>query len=260
MSTVPKIVVCDGNNLYAVCYFSLKGNTSKLVDSFIGILRGVIEREQEATHLIVCWDSEDSRKKKEDVSYKAGRTPKPENYYDAFYDVQNKLQDEHVQQYAVDDIEADDIIAKVVGAAKKKGYKCVIVSNDKDMYQLIQPDDSCYIFNTVKQTWIDYKKFHEEYGIEPNQFTYILALQGKVSNNIPGVKGIGEKTALKIIQKYGSIDGLYASDMSELSPKYIEKLTAGKDDAYASLKQVEFLTDFGLPKTTCAEIPNLFRM
>lgn len=255
-----KLMLVDANNLYAVTYYSLKGDTSRLIDSFIGILRTVIEREPDTTHLFVCWDSEDSRKKKEEQSYKAGRTPKPANYYDKFYELQNRLEDEHVQQYVVDDIEADDIIAKIVNAAKKKGYKCVIVSNDKDMYQLIEKDDSVYIFNTVKQTWIDYNKFHQDYGIEPHQFKFCLALMGKASNNISGVKGIGEKTAIKAIQAYGDLDKLYSSDFSGISKKFAQRIKDGKDDAYKSLRQVEFLEDFKLPKPTNAVIPNLFRL
>lgn len=255
-----KLILVDANNLYAVTYYSVKGDTTRIIDSFCGILRTVIEREQEATHLFICWDDNESKKKKEDETYKSGRSPKPDNYYDEFYPLQNYLEDNKVQQYVVEDIEADDIIAKIVEAAKRKGYKCVVVSNDKDMYQLIEKNDSVYIFNTVKQTWIDYKKFHAEYGIEPGQFKYVLALMGKASNNIAGVKGIGEKTAIKAIQKHGDFDTLFNSDFSGISKKFAQKLKDGKDDAYKALKQVEFLTDFRLSKPTCAVIPDLFRM
>jgi DNA polymerase-1 len=180
--------------MYAVLYFSLKGNVSEVPDSFIGMLQGIVEREGDATHLFVCWDDETSKKKIEDESYKAGRQPKPENYHHAVKPLRQKLDDLKIQQYRIKEIEADDVIAKIVNAAKLKGYKCVIVSNDADMYQLIEKDDSVYIFNTMKQDWYDYAKFQKDYpGIEPSQFKYILAIKGKTSNNIKGVPGVGFK-------------------------------------------------------------------
>lgn len=256
-----KLLLLDANNLYAVCYYSLKGNVSEVPDSFIGMLQSVIERESDATHLFVIWDDETSKKKIEDQSYKAGRSPKPENYHHAVKPLRQKLHDMKVQQYRVKEIEADDVIAKIVNAAKTKRYKCVIISNDADMYQLIEKDDSVYIYNTLKQDWIDYVKFQMLYpNIEPSQFKYILAIKGKASNNIKGVSGVGEKGAIQAIQAYGNLDALYASDMTKLKGAVIKKLQAGKDEAYASLKKIEFLTDFSLEKPTMAEIPAVFRI
>ena len=263
MTKQVKIIIIDANNMYALLYYSpsLKGNVSELPESFIGMLQGICEREQDATHLFVCWDSEESRKKKEDESYKAGRTPKPANYHDAVLPLKQKLEELRVQQYSVPDIEADDIIAKLVSAAKIKGFKCVVVSNDHDFYQFIEKDDSVYLFNTLKQNWFDYAKFQEEYpGIEPSQFKYVLSIMGKGSNNIKGVPGVGEKGAIQAIQAYGSLDALYASDMSKLKGAVVKKLQAGKEEAYASLKKVEFLTDFPLSKPTMAEMPEAFRL
>lgn len=256
-----KLLLIDFSNMYALLYFSLKGNVSELPEAFIGMLQGICERENDSTHLFVCFDSIESRKKREDESYKAGRTPKPANYHDAVEPLKTKLRELRVQLYIVNEIEADDIIAKIVWAAKIKGYKCVIVSNDHDFYQLIEKDDSVYLFNTLKQNWFDYANFQEEYpGIEPSQFKYILAIMGKTSNNIKGVPGVGEKGAIQAIQAYGSLDALYASDMSKLKGAVIKKLQAGKEEAYASLKKVEFLTDFSLSKPTTAEIPEAFQV
>ena len=255
-----KLIIVDANNMYAVLYYSLKGDVTQLPETFIGMLQGICRTEDDATHLFVVWDSKESRKKHEDESYKAGRTPKPPNYHNAVEPLQQKLNELKVQQYIVPDIEADDIIAKIVNAAKRKQYQCVIVSNDSDMYQLIEKDDSVYIFNTVKQDWFDYTKFQEQYpNIEPYQFKDILAIKGKASNNIKGVHGVGEKGAIQAIQAYGSIKALYESDMSKLKGAVVKKLQAGKEEAFDSLKKVEFLTDFSLPKTTTAEIPEAFR-
>lgn len=255
-----KLLVFDANNLYALLYYSLKGNASEIPDSFVGMLQGICERENDSTHLFICWDSEQCRKKKEDESYKSGRKPKPANYHDAVIPLKQRLEEIKVQQYEVQEIEADDIIAKIVIAAKVKGFKCVIVSNDCDFYQFIEKDDSVYIFNTLKQSWFDYNKFQESYpGIEPSQFKYILSIMGKPSNNIKGVSGVGEKGAIQAIQAYGDLDSLYASDMSKLKGALVKKLQEGKEEAYACLKKVEFLTDFPLPKPTMAKIPETFQ-
>jgi DNA polymerase-1 len=255
-----KLLIVDCPNLYAVCYYSLKGNVSEIPDAFLGILQGIIERDQDITHLFACWDDEVSKKKKENENYKSNRTPKPENFYYAVQPLRQKLTELKIQQYKIEGREADDIIAKIVNAAKIKKFTCVIVSNDSDMYQLIEKD-SVEIFNTLKQDWVDYAKFQTLYpGIEPSQFKYILAIKGKASNNIKGVKGVGEVGAIQAIQAYGSLDALYNSDMSKLKGAVIKKLQAGKDDAYASLKEVEFLTDFSLEKATMAEIPATFKI
>jgi len=254
-----KLILVDGNNLYAIAYYSLKGNTSQLIDTFIGMLRSICEREQDATHMFIAWDSRESRKKKEDEAYKAGRQPKPPNYYNVWQPLQDRLTQEKVQQYQVSGIEADDIIAKIIKAAKKKQCRCVIVSRDKDMYPLLEEDDTVYVYNPVDQDWFDYKKFVNKYGIKPNQYNYVVALMGKASNNTQGVKGIGERTAFKAIQTYGSLDGLYASDMEEVAKRFRKMLKEGKEDAYKTLKQIAFLEDFQLPKSTYAQMPEIFR-
>lgn len=254
-----KLIIIDGNNLYAIAYYSLKGDTSKLVGSFISMLRSVCEREQDATHMFIAWDSKECRKKREDEAYKAGRQPKPPNYYNAWEPLREKLTQEKVQQYQVSGIEADDIIAKIVKAAKKKQCRCVIVSRDKDMYPLLEEDDSVYVYNPVDQDWFDYRRFVEKYGIKPNQYEQVVSLMGKASNNTQGVKGIGERTAFKAIKAYGTLDGIYASDMEEVTKRFRQRLKDGKKDAYKTLKQIGFLEDFQLPKSTCAALSEVFK-
>jgi len=256
-----KLLILDSNNLYAVTYYALKGDTSKLIDSFIGHLRSIIEKEQDVTHLITCWDSAESRKRKETESYKAGRSPKPENYYNAFEPLQKRLAESKVQLYQEQGVEADDIIAKIVKAARKKSYQCVIVSSDKDMYQLLPDDEqdkSVYIYSPQKAEWFDAKNFIDKYGIKPSQYKYVKSLMGDASDNIQGVQGVGETTALKAIVAYGSLDGLYSSDFKQVQKRFVKALKEGKEDAYKSLNQVRFIEDFQLAKTTCAELPELF--
>jgi len=254
-----KIIVVDGNNLYAIAYYSLKGDTSKLVDTFLSMLRGVCEREQDGTHMIIAWDSREIRKKSDDESYKAGRKPKPPNYYNAWDPLLAQLTLEKVQYYQVPGIEADDIIGKIVKAAKKKQCRCVVVSADKDMYPLLEEDDSVYVYNPMTQDWVDYRRFVEKFGIKPNQYEQVVALMGKASNNTKGVEGVGKQTAFKAIQTYGSLDGLYASDMAAITKRFRQKLIDGKEDAYKTLEQIKFLADFQLPKSTCAAMAEIFQ-
>lgn len=117
----------------------------------------------------------------------------------------------------VDGFEADDIIGTVAKKAAEEGYEVIVVSPDKDMIQLVS--ENIKVFNPVSETLYDQQKVVEKYGIKPSQFVDYLAMIGDSSDNIPGIKGIGPKTAQKLLSEFGSLENILQSK-DELSKKY----------------------------------------
>jgi len=139
--------------------------------------------------------------------------------------------------------EADDLLGTLADACDARGDTCIIATGDRDSLQLISEHVSVQMANikgTVKGDLFDTAAFMEKYGIMPAQLVDVKALMGDSSDNIPGVAGIGEKTALQLIAKFGSVDGVYENLASpEIKPGARAKLEAGREMAYMSQKQAK---------------------
>ena len=107
--------------------------------------------------------------------------------------------------------EADDMVASIANDAKQKGLEVRIVSHDKDLYQLIDDANSVYLFDPTKKVIINEEKCIEKYGVKPSQFTDYQSLLGDTADNIPGVKGVGAKTAESLIKEFGTLENIYAN-------------------------------------------------
>ena len=138
--------------------------------------------------------------------------------------------------------EADDIVASIATDAKRKGYEVRIVSHDKDLYQLID-DDMVYLFDPIKKTKINEDKCFLKYGVKPSQFIDYQSLLGDSADNVPGVKGVGAKTAQALIQEYGSLDKIYENIEHIEKTRWKNLLIQGKEMAYLSKKLVTLKTD-----------------
>ena len=138
--------------------------------------------------------------------------------------------------------EADDIIASIAHDAKQKGFEVRIVSHDKDLYQLID-DDRVYLFDPIKKSVINEKHCYEKYGVTPSQFTDYQSLLGDSADNVPGVKGVGAKTAEALIKQYGSLESIYENLESIEKPRWIKLLTESKEMAFISKELVTLKTD-----------------
>lgn len=138
--------------------------------------------------------------------------------------------------------EADDIIASLAIDAKKMGLMVQIISHDKDLYQLID-DGSIYLFDPQKKEKVDSSKCFEKYGVYPNQFIDYQALLGDSADNIPGVKGVGKKTAEALISQYGTLDNIYANLSTIPSKRWAALLEENKEMAYLSRTLVTLKTD-----------------
>ena len=151
--------------------------------------------------------------------------------------------------------EADDVIASLAKDAKQKGLSVRVVSHDKDLLQLIEKD--IYLFNPIKKNEINEEKCFEKYGVYPAQFTNYQSLLGDSADNIPGVKGVGAKTAQALIEKFDNLDNIYSNLENIEKPRWVKLLNEGKDLAYISKKLVTLdntccvidnIEEFNLPK------------
>lgn len=138
--------------------------------------------------------------------------------------------------------EADDIVASIAHDAKLKGLEVRIVSHDKDLYQLID-DDTIYLFDPTKKVIINEEKCFEKYGVHPSQFTDYQSLLGDSADNIPGVKGIGAKTAEALIKEFGTLENIYENIENISKKRTKELLLEGKEMAFISKKLVTLSKD-----------------
>ena len=138
--------------------------------------------------------------------------------------------------------EADDIVASIANDAKEKGLEVRIVSHDKDLYQLID-DDTIYLFDPTKKVVINEEKCVEKYGVKPSQFTDYQSLLGDSADNIPGVKGVGAKTAEALINEFGTLENIYANIENITKKRTKELLIEGKEMAFISKQLVTLSKD-----------------
>jgi len=224
-----KLLIIDGHNVGLRAYFGLIKQGLRTRDG-IGTwgLYGAINslsfyvKEYQPTHLLVAFDKGRSAVRTEIFSeYKANRTnSSPDNFQESRQQInlfEEFCQLANVKTVRVQNIEADDIIAQTVHAYANKFDQVVIVSADHDIKQLIQDNvivvkPSLGQSRDVKQEIHTYKSIREEYDMEPKDLRQIWALTGDKGDNIPGVPGIGEKTALKLLRKYGGFKELLDSD------------------------------------------------
>jgi len=191
----------------------------------------------EADHLVVVFDA--GRKTfRNDIypEYKAHRPPPPEELIPQFDLVRDACKAFNVPSIELEGYEADDIIATYADQAVKKGLVVTIVSSDKDLMQLVT--DQVVMFDPMKNVDIDIEKVTEKFGVGPDRVVDILALAGDSVDNVPGVPGIGVKTAAELINHYGDLETLLDRAEEIKQPKRREKLIAHADDARLSKRLV----------------------
>ena len=193
------------------------------------------------------FDSRKSFRKEAYKEYKANRIEMPEDLakqVDFITLISNLL---GFKTFKSEGYEADDLIAFIAEKFSKSNKTICIVTSDKDLKQLLS--SNVCIYDAQKDIVITREIFENDYGIKPEAFKYILALMGDASDNIPGIKGIGEKTALSLIKSYDSLDGIYNNLDSIKQSKMKELLTSHKEDAYNSLELASFYKDLSLDKS-----------
>ena len=240
-----KLMILDGNSIVNRAFYGVRplsapdGTPTNAVYGFLAILQRMLD-EQKPEAVCVCFDlkAPTFRHKACDF-YKAQRKPMPEELAVQMPLLKETLDAMGIRRYEIEGYEADDILGTAAAVCEKSGWDCVIVTGDKDSLQLVSDTTSVCNVKTIRgQTeTILYtpESFHAEYGFAPAQMVDLKALMGDSSDNIPGVPGIGEKTALDLVRRYGTVDKIYSS-LAELDIKdgVRKKLTEGEDSARQS--------------------------
>ena len=240
-----KLLILDGNSVINRAYFGVKPLTNReglythAIYGFLNILEK-LEREEQPDAVCVSFDLHGPtfRHLKYD-GYKATRHGMPEELRMQMPVMKDVLRAMNIPIYECQGWEADDVIGTVGKICSNNGWECVIATGDRDSLQLI--DDNVHVKLVVSKmgqttaTLYTRKKFQEEYGFEPKKLIDLKALMGDSSDNIPGVAGVGPKTAGELLLKFGSLDGVYENLSDEsIRPKLREKLEEGKENAYLS--------------------------
>ncbi len=220
---LPPLIRADGVNVGAVYGF-----TSMLTKIIL---------EHVCSHLAVVFDSGEKNFRHEIFpEYKSHRPPVPEELIPQFALVREAVTALNIDVLQKKGFEADDIIATVAKQASNQGIKVTIVSSDKDLMQLI--DDNISLFDPMKYKTVREEKVFEKFGVRPDQVADVLALIGDSSDFVPGVPGIGPKTAAELINKFESLEGLYNNIDSVPPSKRKDSLITNKDLAFLSYKLV----------------------
>lgn len=236
-----KMLVIDGNSILNRAFYGVRPLTTK--DGFpTNALYGVVNMIKKqidqtgADGLAVAFDlkAPTFRHKLYDA-YKAGRRPMPEELAQQLPVAKELLAAMGFHVLEKEGYEADDILGTVSAMCERQEIPCYLMTGDRDALQLISDTTHILLATNTETVDTDRAAFREKYGVEPEQFVDVKALMGDSSDNIPGVPGIGEKTALKLIASYGSLDGVYAAlPGAKETPSVLRKLTEGKESAYRS--------------------------
>ena len=256
--SMKKILLVDGNNLvfrsyYATAYSGVimrnsKGFPTNALYGFINMMNRII-REEKPDYILVAFDKGKTFRHEEYTEYKAGRSDTPDELKQQFPVAKEVLKAMGIKYHEMDYYEADDIIGTLSHLAHiDPDFDCEIISSDKDLLQLIEDDVVVRVLKSNDYIMMDRDKFIETYGVEPIKMIDLKALMGDSSDNIPGVAGIGEKTAIKLISEYGSIDNLY-SNIDSIKGKMQEKLIKDKDNCYKSYQLATIVKDIKLDFT-----------
>ena len=240
-----KIILIDGNNLlfrsyYATAYSgsimkNSKGFPTNALYALINMLNKIIQ-EEHPTHVLVAFDKGKTFRHEKYKDYKAGRSETPIELKEQFPVAKQIVEAMGMKYLEIDNYEADDIIGTLANYIDKDLESIgLIVSSDKDLIQLISDKVEMKVLKSGNDyILMDKEKFTEVYGLDnPALMIDLKSLMGDPSDNIPGVKGIGEKTAISLLQKYNTLDGVY-ENIEKISPGVQKKLIENKDNAYMS--------------------------
>ena len=240
-----KLMILDGNSIINRAFFGIRslsapdGTPTNAIYGFITIFERLYA-DIAPDAVAVAFDKHGPTFRHKAVdTYKAGRKPMPEDLVVQMPIMKKVLEQMNIRYYEIDGYEADDILGTAASICTEKGWECVVVTGDKDSLQLVSDNVTvCIIKTRMGQTeTIMYtpERFREEYGFESAAMVDLKSLMGDSSDNISGVAGIGEKTAMELLQKYGTIDKIYEDvDALDVKDSVKKKLTAGKDSAYSS--------------------------
>ncbi len=239
MSPKPTLYIVDGSGYIFRAYYAIrhlsnsKGLPTNAIYGFTQMLLRLL-KDEHPEYLAMVFDSkEPTFRKQEYEPYKANREVPPDDLVPQFDYIKKVVHALNIPLLEMPGFEADDIIATIAKKLVPQENPVVIVTGDKDLMQLV--NHHIHLLDTMKEKRTDISGVKEKFGVSPEQVADVLALMGDTSDNIPGVPGIGPKTASQLIQQFGSLDNLY-SHLEEVSGKKKEDLKKYKAQAYLSKK------------------------
>ena len=249
-----KLMVLDGNSIINRAFYGVKPLTTRdglytnAIFGFLNMLQRFIDEEQPEALCVAFDRKEPTFRHEADASYKATRKGMPDELAQQMPVMKQVLCAMSIPCYEMVGYEADDLLGTISRRCEKRGWECVIVTGDRDSLQLITDRTRVKLVTTrMGQTStadMTPALFREQYGFDPIHMIDLKALMGDSSDNIPGVPGIGEKTATALVQRYGSIDALYAAMPEvEAKPAALRKLAEGEESARRSYWLATIVTD-----------------
>ncbi|RYC74622.1 DNA polymerase I [Candidatus Nanosyncoccus alces] len=263
-----RLVLIDGKSVFYRGYYAMgplslsDGTPTGGIYGFAAIAMEIVKKLN-PTKVIVAWDSKTSVSRRRAIypEYKAGRTKPGDDFYAQIPLLEELISNLGWTFVEIDDYEADDIIGtlsrqadETLDSSGKCEYETYIISSDLDMLQIV--DDNTYMwrilkgFSNIEQ--INVAEVEEKYGIKKSQFLDLKSLKGDSSDNIPGVPGIGEKTAAKLLNEYNDLDNIY-NNLDKITGSVHDKLKAGKESAYMSRDLAKIMFD---APVSLAKIPD----
>ena len=253
-----RAILVDGNNLLFRSYYATayngnlmknsKGFPTNAIFGFINMINKII-LEEKPEYMLVAFDKGKNFRHEKYKEYKDGRIKTPDDLLFQFPYAKKVLENMGIKYLEVDNYEADDIIGTYARLADEdKNYDATIISSDKDLLQLISDDVNVKLLKQKDYILMNEETFKEYYGVEPIKMIDLKALMGDASDNIPGVKGIGEKTAINLIKEYGSLENLY-DKIDTVKGKTKDKLIEDKDNAFFSKELATIYREVPIPYT-----------
>ena len=249
-----KLMVLDGNSIINRAFYGVKPLTTReglytnAIFGFLNMLQRFIDEEQPEALCVAFDRREPTFRHEADANYKATRKGMPDELAQQMPVMKRVLCAMSIPCYEMVGYEADDLLGTISRRCERRGWECVIVTGDRDSLQLITDRTRVKLVTSrMGQTFttdMTPALFREQYGFDPIHMIDLKALMGDSSDNIPGVPGIGEKTATALVQRYGSIDALYAAMPEvEAKPAAVRKLAEGEESARRSYWLATIVTD-----------------
>ena len=247
-----KLAIIDGKSVFYRGYYAMPnlstsdGTPTGGVFSFVSLSIELIKKLK-PDYVAVAWDKKGTNiQKRKDIypDYKAGRKPAPPDFYEQIPILHELLNAFGWPLYEIDGYEADDIMATFSREASEKGISTDLITSDLDALQALGPNVQVYALKNGLSNLekFDVKSFEEKYGIKVNQFLDYKSLVGDSSDNIPGVAGIGKKTAAMLLEEYGTLENIY-NNLNNIKPTIAKKLEANKNNAFMSKKVATLFFD-----------------
>ena len=247
-----KLAIIDGKSVFYRGYYAMPnlstsdGTPTGGVFGFVSLSIELIKKLK-PDYVAVAWDKKGTNiQKRKDIypDYKAGRKPAPPDFYEQIPILHELLNAFGWPLYEIDGYEADDIMATFSREASEKGISTDLITSDLDALQALGPNVQVYALKNGLSNLekFDVKSFEEKYGIKVNQFLDYKSLVGDSSDNIPGVAGIGKKTAAMLLEEYGTLENIY-NNLNNIKPTIAKKLEVNKNNAFMSKKVATLFFD-----------------